>query len=40
MQEKMEVIGLNILNYMKFKAETDDRVTKLEKMIPKCFTTD
>ena len=40
MQEKMEVIGLNILNYMKFKSETDDRVTKLEKMIPKCFTTD
>ncbi len=40
MQEKMEVIGLNIINYLKFKTETDDRVTKLEKMIPRCFTVD
>ena len=40
MQEKMEVIGLNIINYLKFKTDTDDRVTKLEKMMVKCFTTD
>jgi hypothetical protein len=40
MQEKMEVIGLNILNYLKFKTDTDDRVTKLEKLIPRCFTVD
>lgn len=40
MQEKMEVIGLNIINYLKFKTDTDERISRLEKMIPKCFTTD
>jgi len=40
MTEKFEVIGLNIINYLKFKSDTDERVNRLEKMIPKCFTTD
>ena len=40
MTEKFEVIGLNIINYLKFKSDTDDRLVKLEKLIPKCFTTD
>ena len=40
MTEKFEVIGLNIINYLKFKTDTSDRLDRLEKLIPKCFTVD
>lgn len=31
MTEKFEVIGLNIINFLKFKGETSERLEKLEK---------
>ena len=40
MTEKFEVIGLNIINYLKFKTDTSDRLDRIEKMLPKCFTVD
>ena len=40
MTEKFEVIGLNIINYLKFRTDTSDRLDRLEKLIPKCFTVD
>lgn len=40
LMEKMEVIGLNILNFHKFKSETSERLEKIDKQLPKCFTTD
>jgi hypothetical protein len=40
MLEKFEVIGLNIINYLKFKTDATERIDRLEKMITKCFTTD
>lgn len=40
MLEKMEIIGLNIINFQKFRNETTDRIEKLERIIPKCFTID
>jgi hypothetical protein len=40
MTEKFEVIGLNIINYLKFKTDTTERLDRLEKMMPKCFTVD
>lgn len=40
MTEKFEVIGLNLINYLKFRGETNERLDKLEKMMPKCFTVD
>jgi hypothetical protein len=36
----MEIIGLNILNYHRFKAEAGERLEKIEKQMAKCFTTD
>jgi len=38
--EKMEIIALNIINYHKFRNETTDRLEKIEKQLPKCFTVD
>lgn len=40
MTEKFEVIGLNIINYLKYKTDTSERLDRLEKMLPKCFTVD
>lgn len=40
MMDKIEVIGLNIINFHKHRSETNDRLEKLEKLIPKCFTID
>ncbi len=40
MTEKFEVIGLNIINYLKYKTDTSERLERLEKMLPKCFTVD
>lgn len=38
--EKIEIIGLNIINFHKFRGETHDRLEKVDKLLPKCFTTD
>lgn len=38
--EKFEIIGLNIINLTKFRNETNDRLEKIEKQLPKCFTVD
>ena len=40
LQEKLEVIGLNLINMTKFRNQTEDRLEKIEKMLPKCFTID
>ncbi len=40
MMEKIEIIGLNIINYQKFKSDTNERLERIEKQLPKCFTTD
>ena len=40
MMDKFEIIGLNIINSLKFKNDTLDRLEKLEKQQLKCFTTD
>lgn len=40
LQDKLEVIGLNIINFNKFRNCTEDRLEKLERIIPKCFTID
>jgi hypothetical protein len=40
MMEKMEVIGLNILNFHKFRSDAGERIDRIEKQLPKCFTTD
>ncbi len=40
MTEKFEVIGLNIINYLKYKTDTSERLDRLEKMLPECFTVD
>jgi hypothetical protein len=40
LQEKLEVIGLNLINLQKFRNNTEDRVDKLEKALVKCFTVD
>lgn len=39
-EEKFEIIGLNIINLTKFKQETNERLEKLEKLMPKCYTID
>lgn len=38
--EKMEIIGLNIIQTNRFKSQTDERIEKLERQIPKLFTID
>ena len=38
--DKLEIIGLNIINSNKFRNEANDRIEKLERIIPKCFTID
>ena len=38
--EKVEVIGLNILENQKFKQRTNERIEQLEKKIPTFFTID
>jgi len=38
--EKIEIIGLNILNFHKFRGEAETRIDRLEKQLTKCFTTD
>ena len=40
MMEKFEVIGLNILNFHKFRSDMADRVDRVEKAVPRCFTVD
>ena len=38
--DKIEIVGLNIINYHKHKNDTNERLDQLEKMMPKCFTID
>lgn len=38
--EKFEIIGLNIMALQKFKTETNERLEKMERALPKCFTVD
>lgn len=38
--EKVEIIGLNLLNFHKFRADAETRIDRIEKQLPKCFTTD
>lgn len=40
MIEKFEIIGLNLINQQKFKTEANERLEKLERQMPKCFTID
>lgn len=40
LMEKMEIIGLNIINFHKFRNETNERLERVEKQLPKCYTTE
>lgn len=40
MLDKIEIIGQNIINFHKFRTETNERVERVEKLLPKCFTID
>lgn len=38
--DKFEIIGLNIINLTKHKVEVLERLDRIEKFLPKCFTLD
>ena len=38
--DKFEIIGLNLIRLSKFRNEIHERVDKIEKFLPKCFTMD
>jgi hypothetical protein len=38
--EKFEIIGLNIINLNKFRVEANEKLDRMENLLPKCFTID
>ncbi len=40
LMEKVEIIGLNLINCSKFRTKTEERLEEIEKVLPKCFTVD
>lgn len=38
--DKFEIIGLNIINLTKAKNNHEERLDRIEKFLPKCFTLD